>query len=136
MNNNNLNKDNFEYYSNNYYTEFLNSIKRFEISEEDYNSFVYDEDYKPKNWLYINNKEENIIKDYTLDLFDSNINPYYVIYRKYIIKNDIFFQVHLIKLPDDYYYIEVMMDNNESFYRIDQLSELRYVIKQLNIKRN
>ena len=125
-----------EYYSNNYYTEFLNSIKRFEISEEDYNSFVYDEDYKPKNWLYINNKEENIIKDYTLDLFDSNINPYYVIYRKYIIKNDIFFQVHLIKLPDDYYYIEVMMDNNESFYRIDQLSELRYVIKQLNIKRN
>ena len=125
-----------EYYSNNYYTEFLNSIKRFEISEEEQNSIVYDEDYKPKNWLYINNKEENIIKDYTLDLFDSNINPYYVIYRKYIIKNDIFFQVHLIKLPDDYYYIEVMMDNNESFYRIDQLSELRYVIKQLNIKRN
>ena len=114
-----------EYYLNNY-QRLIKSLEKFEITEDEYYSIIYRDEgeYTPKEWIEINDREKNLIVNYKTENFDSD--PYYVLLQNNILCID------LVKVPDDYYY--VLIDGHYStYYKFDQLPELKYFIKQLNI---
>ena len=132
-----------EYYSNNEikFMEFMESMERFQISKQDYTFiFLDDEGNIAKDWLSLNDKEKSIIVDYTIPYYpyknvDNNIANQYILYST----DD--YYVDLIKMTDDYYYVNIMTSiinklssyEGMNYYKLDQLSELKYFIRQLNI---
>ena len=121
-----------EYYSTYDFSDknFLNSIEKFKITKKDYHFVFFDNEEAdtPKYWLPLNDKEKSIIIDYTYRSYS------YILYDS----DDLY--IDLIKMPDDYYYYinvisrnDTNYSNNMYYYKLDQLSELKFFIKQLNI---
>jgi len=107
----------------NYFSELIFSIRKFNISEKDYNSFVYDEYFEPKGWEEIDENEISLIQNYEIRYF--NAIEYYLLYEDELIS------IFLTKIEDDYYHIEINRNGKIYYYRLDQIKELKIFIKNL-----
>ena len=94
------------------YNKYLKDIKRFEISENEYNTLLCNE------WLLLNDKESLILKDFKKSFNGAST---YCKYNKIV-------QIIIVKIPDDYYVsiIDFMTLGSEFYYKLDQLKELKY----------
>lgn len=108
---------------NNHFSELIFSIRKFNISDKDYNSFVYDKYFEPKGWEEINENEISLIQYYEIRYF--NAIEYYLLYEDELIS------IFLIKIEDDYYHIEINRNGKIYYYRLDQIKDLKFFIKNL-----
>ena len=122
----------YEYYSDEGYEKFLNSIKKYEIDLRNINEYddeVNNIDNEVK-WLELNKKEKEVIKDFSY--LEDDYYYYELIHRP--------FSISLTKTEDDYYYIFLVKINQSKndedritnkYYKLDQLSELKYFLNCL-----
>ena len=117
----------YEYYSDNIKL-FLDSIEKFRITVDEYDDEVHGESNNVK-WLQFDKKEKHLLNEFL------NIKI-----KKYSDNNYICnildltpLQMTIVKLTDDYYYVFICKSCDVYYYKLDQITELKYFIK--NIKK-
>ena len=104
---------------------FFNSIEKFKITVDEYDYATRGE-YNNIQWLEFNKKELSSLSKYFNIERSSYIDHNYT----YGIFN-LEFNVSITKLYDDYYYILLYDLEYTYYYKLDQLTELKYFINCL-----
>ena len=118
---------------NEYYSDpiqkFIKSIEKFEITDQEYDSLII---HNNLSTFDLNKKEEEIINIGNIKYDRRGLNNNKVWYSL-LVNDDI--NICLMKASDDYYYILIYQSGYKQ-YKLDQLPELKYFMKQLNILLN
>ena len=110
----------------------IESISEYKITREEYDKSIYNN----KEWGILNDKEKNIVSEYT-DTISYSDDAYHNTYYILIDNNKVF--IDLVKGEDDYYYILIEKRRGYNviyYYKLDQLKELKIFIKNLNLYKN